>query len=434
MFILNVGATIRNTRRNVELAFPRLPSISELAQRVNETFSVHARLMSAPGQVAGPFRVTRFSFWDDTSQRWLPLLTPVQLVEWGQVYAFQPGEMEDNVASAAELPSAQPLPQRQPSLAALGAAPRHSTELTPEQHERRCSAIFRELDVGSKGYANYDDFRRVLQQPAGGLLEGAVTDLFNAADANRDGRVDWPEWLVFYLRQPKLMDSLYYRTHDYWSSQREHEAQQEQALSLQRLREQQLRAESAAVAHVTAQRDLETAERRLVVSQKRLLEEELQRQAEAALQPAPGAAIAEEARILAAQAQLERDAQRIQQDAHAFRANHGWEPGSARREWSTPGRSAQLGGGSPFHEFGASPLPPNEDLEFGDMPLEDLVGAHPPVHYSAAPPPLQPAPMLQGVSLRLPPPRRVTTPEEYRAPRERLPPYVPPLSDGPLYN
>ena len=249
MFIVLTSADVHGVKKNLELGFDVIPTLAELAKRISDAFTVERKMGRQHGYPVEPFSVTRLDVYDESKKRWVRLVSATQLVEWCQIFAIP----ADEVAAAAS----SPLSVRAAAAAAAASTagspnsgggtphghtmlpasrmlssrlPKSPSQWTDNGHpsvpnwaqkggagNSKAAAVFEEFDVSEKGYLTQEDFLRVFDVNYMGVGKATVYDLFQSADADKDGRVSWYEFIPFYEAHPKLMASVYYRTRQYWN-------------------------------------------------------------------------------------------------------------------------------------------------------------------------------------------------------------------------
>eukprot|EP00755_Sulcionema_specki_P011674 Sspe_Gene.49575::Locus_26884_Transcript_1_1_Confidence_1.000_Length_1971::g.49575::m.49575 len=240
MFPILVAADIFGTKLNYELDFSSVPSLAELQHRVDAVFSTEFNLRRPPGIPASRFTIHRLQVFDERNEVWVDLLSPSQLLESCQIYAFQPEtswhkEVQSKLPPASKpfpvisspkypphrSPHASPVrirsPHHYPSTPphTVSAAHHAPISLTAERFEDKVRAVFVELDVRKIGAVSLDDFVNTLARLRVDFTQATVTDLFQKADADRDTVVSFPEFERFAERYPTLLDAMYCRSREF---------------------------------------------------------------------------------------------------------------------------------------------------------------------------------------------------------------------------
>eukprot|EP01063_Lacrimia_lanifica_P026387 TRINITY_DN3549_c0_g1_i1.p1 TRINITY_DN3549_c0_g1~~TRINITY_DN3549_c0_g1_i1.p1 ORF type:complete len:364 (+),score=161.09 TRINITY_DN3549_c0_g1_i1:60-1151(+) len=244
MFTVLACADMFGSKVNLELTFPALPTIGELTRRAEEVFTseMHA-IRPAGAQVpAEGIRINRLQVYDDVMLKWVDLISSAQLHEYDQVYIFQPQSLW-HVDTQQDLPAPRPPTAGGPGPAA--AAPAYATPAAPASSLGQASvhrgfppemnsapsqpmhagagerpdvaldvkvrAIFDEMDVGRKGYIDYNDIERGFRERGLDLSNNTLGELFYKADLNRDGHVTRDEFQNFSLIYPNTTECLYFK-------------------------------------------------------------------------------------------------------------------------------------------------------------------------------------------------------------------------------
>ena len=261
-FTLLVAADLYGNKVNLELSFPTFPTISEIHRVVETTFAVESSALRPAGHPFVPFKVARFHVFDDRLQGWAELSSPNQLTDYCQIYAFQRDGQETqkqipparlptaarisaavNASSpvrpmgtvgtprqAGSPPAAVPLPrQTSPtrslalpitvaSPASATAAPNVPTRNYPDAptFDQKVRTVFDETDVNQNRVIELDEFRRIMRILNIDLNAAAIADLFQRADADRDGVLSVSDFQSFAVNYPTLLDSLYFRGKEFW--------------------------------------------------------------------------------------------------------------------------------------------------------------------------------------------------------------------------
>eukprot|EP01059_Diplonema_ambulator_P017584 TRINITY_DN295_c0_g1_i1.p2 TRINITY_DN295_c0_g1~~TRINITY_DN295_c0_g1_i1.p2 ORF type:complete len:580 (+),score=259.06 TRINITY_DN295_c0_g1_i1:59-1798(+) len=240
---------------NFELAFPTVPTISELRERIDEVMSQEAALRRSPQ--AGQFAIHRAQVFDERMEMWVDLVASSQLEDYCQVYVFQkespwhkdtPGRIPPPVKPVCGSPSmyrrsASPPPYGEhnaPLYSDLREGSPYSAgrssyrggntqeEYSPARsqggaegldtstHAEKVKMVYDEMDVRKSRAVTLDDwndtFAKLHITGHEALTDATVEDLFSKkADRNEDGVVSYPEFQHFAEIYPKLLDCLYFR-------------------------------------------------------------------------------------------------------------------------------------------------------------------------------------------------------------------------------
>lgn len=274
-FTVYCAADLYSNKVNLELNFNSCPSVSDLYRIVETTFAVESSAMRPPGQPFVAFKVSRFHIFDEKSQQWVELFNSSQLADYSQLYAFQrdgnesqkqipPPRQPTSVRLTSQqgsgtsplprLPStggtpaasspivgrAQSPPHPSPrspirdaytprglasttssmNSAPLGAAPQPHQFPDNATFDQKVRIVFDEIDVNQNRLIELDEFRRIMRLLNVDLNAQAVADLHNRGDADRDGVLSLPDFQFFCQCYPTLLDSLYFRSKEFWEDQR----------------------------------------------------------------------------------------------------------------------------------------------------------------------------------------------------------------------
>ena len=90
-FTLFVCGDLFSEKVNLELQFPEKPTLPELKNHVQNSFTAEMRCLQPPNMPAiEQFNVNRIQVIDDAHLKWVDLSSPQQLHDYGQLYCFQP--------------------------------------------------------------------------------------------------------------------------------------------------------------------------------------------------------------------------------------------------------------------------------------------------------------------------------------------------------
>ena len=209
VFFVNVAPDIYCTKHNVKLEFPIIPTLGELTTATEEHYEVRMRSARPAGFPEVEFSVQVFQVFDEVLRRWIDLSSSAQLTNGCQVYAFQPeSNWTIDVQNAIPLPSsccgvatAVGSPRRARLAADQGVAPLLSEKLR---------SVFFDLDIGNKGYVLYSDLRGAFIRNDISFSYSTIGELFDEADANRDGHITYEEWIPFAVKYPSIIDALFF--------------------------------------------------------------------------------------------------------------------------------------------------------------------------------------------------------------------------------
>ena len=132
-------------------------------------------------------------------------------------------------------------PTRSPnrSIVIGGAAPEATVNRFPENADSstKLRFVFKELDLKGTSRVELDGFRRTLKALNIGFTEATVEDLFERADMDKKGSIDYAEFLNFAQHYPLLVESIYSRSKEVFDhGARENEMAQARELQASRQR------------------------------------------------------------------------------------------------------------------------------------------------------------------------------------------------------
>jgi hypothetical protein len=333
-FSVNCAADLYGNKVNLELNFNTCPSVSDLYRVVETTFAVESSALRPSGQTFNTFKVARFHVFDENTQAWSELFNANQLTDYCQLYAFQ----REGVESQQQIPPARaptaarlannngaatlssPTPRIPPtnlagSPASVGfgqqrsMSPPHPSPRSPVREyttprtpfaagtvavapsvgsatasrhqfpenatfDQKVRIVFEEIDVNENRLIELDEFRRITRMLNIDLNAATVADLFQRGDLDRDGVLSLSDFQFFCQAYPTMMDSLYFRSKEFWEDNRRRNVieTRRQVLEESRAREQQCGQLSA-----EARADLKEQEARLQ-DQERELQDRLLRE------------------------------------------------------------------------------------------------------------------------------------------------------------
>ena len=301
VFTILTAADLFGNKVNYELDFPMLPTMNELRDRVEGIFGGEANLRRPAGVPASPFAAHRMQTFDDRVELWVDLINENQLQDYSQVYVFQretqwhkevqskiPPPIKAPVAviplavpvppvpapilphigsvSPALLPavmSASPIPLPidtyvpPPSIGGAFGMPSVSPALGPvlpihqviapievvgeASHIEKVRIVFDELDATrQRAIAKADWIAGFLRVQ----LSEYADDLFEKTSLH-EPVVSFDKFQRFCEIYPTVLDSLYYRSRDYWLLKRQDDSISASQKTLEVLREKESEARSA---------------------------------------------------------------------------------------------------------------------------------------------------------------------------------------------
>jgi hypothetical protein len=210
-FIVNVAADVYGRKENLRFFFESRPTLAKLTNTTESEFDIACRGSRPVGYPDLAFRVQNFQIYDDILLRWVDLYSEAQLTSGCQVYAFQPESMW-NPYYRGLIPAAKDTVTWE----STASSPRRlSLErgIAPSTLEK-VRTVFAELDSASKGYVLYSDLRAALERNGIAFTYETVGSLFNKADMDHDGSINYGEWTSFALDNMNLVDAVFFRELD----------------------------------------------------------------------------------------------------------------------------------------------------------------------------------------------------------------------------
>jgi hypothetical protein len=256
MFTVQVAADIFGQKTNFELTFPSRPSLLELTRAAESAFSAEIGIRRADHIPQHSFHVAKFKAYDEDRNKWVDLLSEGQLLDFCQLYAFQPEnpwhkETQKEIPAAVKPPT-QPAARRTASTAAVagqafqtvtqsiqstsyaavnsggsrpssqagtvlgGAVPRVSLNASEEEKLR---IVFAEFDMKGNRMIDMEDLKQGFRTLGLEFSTATMNDLFQKGDLNSDGRISFPEFERFAKMYPIMMDCLFYRSKAFWDEE-----------------------------------------------------------------------------------------------------------------------------------------------------------------------------------------------------------------------
>ncbi|KPI83813.1 putative calmodulin-like protein containing EF hand domain [Leptomonas seymouri] len=266
MFIVQVAADIFGNKLNFELSFPSRPTVPEITRSAETAFSTEIANTRADNVPPHTFHIAKIKIYDEDKSKWVDLLGEGQLVDYCQLYAFQPEnpwhkETQKPIPPATKPPAAattaptapsrsialtnnvpsgsrtvtstssalapytggrsEPTSSRRLYGAAGGSStalvvPRGSSDASPEEKLR---VVFSEFDVKSSRMLDLDDFKAGFRNMGLDFSSATVEDLFERADLNHDHRISYSEFERFARLYPIMTDCLYFRSKNFWEEE-----------------------------------------------------------------------------------------------------------------------------------------------------------------------------------------------------------------------
>eukprot|EP01060_Flectonema_neradi_P013771 TRINITY_DN2049_c1_g1_i1.p1 TRINITY_DN2049_c1_g1~~TRINITY_DN2049_c1_g1_i1.p1 ORF type:complete len:638 (+),score=172.27 TRINITY_DN2049_c1_g1_i1:68-1915(+) len=304
VFTILAAADLFGNKVNYELDFPHLPTMIELREKVEAIFGSDANLRRPAGVPASPFAAHRMQTFDDRVELWVDLINENQLQDYSQVYVFQREtqwhkEVQSKIpppikAPAAPLPVPVPVPPVTMPFVPVPALPSGSPALVPSVLSASPLPTAGDFYVPppSIGHAasllppvaSVSPAAEVVPVPVAAVdVVGEASHIekvrivFDELDATRQRAIGKTDWVAGFLRvqlseyaadlfektalgesvvsfekfqrfceiYPTVLDSLYYRSRDYWLMKRQDDSITASQKTLEVLREKESEARSA---------------------------------------------------------------------------------------------------------------------------------------------------------------------------------------------
>ncbi|KAG5506552.1 hypothetical protein JIQ42_06804 [Leishmania sp. Namibia] len=256
MFIVQVAADIFGNKLNFELSFPSRPSVQEITRASESAFSTEIANTRPESVPPHTFHIAKIKVYDEDKSKWVDLLGEGQLVDYCQLYAFQPEnpwhkETQKPIPPATKPPTTAAALTRSAPLSntasgnraiastsnalapytggrsdattsrrsyAGGASstalvPRASADASPEEKLR---IVFSEFDNKGTRMIDMEDFKHGFHNMGLDFSSATVEDLFERADLNHDHRISYSEFERFARLYPIMTDCLYFRSKAFW--------------------------------------------------------------------------------------------------------------------------------------------------------------------------------------------------------------------------
>lgn len=209
MFVLLVAAEVYGVKHNIELGFPERPSLTDFIGHCEATFRgecARVRPAKAPLQ---RFIIDSVKIFDDSLNRWVDLSSAHQLVEWSQLYVFQPpGDPTAPVNSEDAQDILEP-PVRIRSPLESGAG------------KEKFFFLFHDMDFNGNGHLNREEVQRIFNVlGVFEFSEKTIDGFFAQYDTNRDGVLSYAEFNKWMTSAPNVADKLLQASCAYWESAR----------------------------------------------------------------------------------------------------------------------------------------------------------------------------------------------------------------------
>ncbi|KAK7197006.1 calmodulin-like protein containing EF hand domain [Novymonas esmeraldas] len=260
MFVVQVAADIFGNKLNFELSFPSRPSVQEITRAAESAFSIEIANTRPESVSPHTFHIAKIKVYDEDKSKWVDLLGEGQLVDYCQLYAFQPEnpwhkETQKPIPPATKPPAAAATPSRSAAITSAPSASRavastsnalapytggggggrsepassrrpytsgaSSTALVPRgggdaSPEEKLRVVFSEFDSKGSRMIDVEDFKQGFHNMGLDFSSATVEDLFERADLNHDHRISYSEFERFARLYPIMTDCLYFRSKAFW--------------------------------------------------------------------------------------------------------------------------------------------------------------------------------------------------------------------------
>lgn len=213
-YTIEAGSDLYGTKHNILLTFDQPPTVDAFVANVQAQFDVKARASRPAGYPDVPFQVETLQVFGEQGS-WVDLLHDHQLrVPQSQVWVFQPESIWHSDAQGV-IPKAEQTagwaPRPGAGSPARGQAARQpgTDQGCPPTLVEKMTACFHEIDG---------------KPPKGYLLRENIDDAFSRAgiQLNREaqgllgnvGHIIWDQWQQFAIKNPGVVDALFFRLKD----------------------------------------------------------------------------------------------------------------------------------------------------------------------------------------------------------------------------
>lgn len=201
MYVLLVAAELYGRKHNIEIGFPDVPSLDELAGHAERTMQNESRRLRPANSPLHRFVVENVKIFDDSLNRWLDLTTTAQLLEFSQLYLVQAEGAESGEQGILE----PPIRLRSP--------------LEEGSDKEKFFFLFHDMDFNGNGHLNREEVQRIFNVfCVYDLSEEDVDKFFHGFDTNRDGVLSFAEFTKWMQAHPQVGDILLRKSVDYWTA------------------------------------------------------------------------------------------------------------------------------------------------------------------------------------------------------------------------
>eukprot|EP01059_Diplonema_ambulator_P015210 TRINITY_DN2630_c1_g2_i1.p1 TRINITY_DN2630_c1_g2~~TRINITY_DN2630_c1_g2_i1.p1 ORF type:complete len:429 (+),score=104.83 TRINITY_DN2630_c1_g2_i1:53-1288(+) len=217
---VRIACDVYGVKRNVKVSLTERPELDTLVNIIESQYDAVCRGSRPAGFPDVPFKVQSIQIFSQLDQKWAELTKVDQLHSGCQLYVFPPesywhSDSQGVIPEAVDVfawKTAEASPHR-------NRMPSRDVELSAPGAEK---ARFVFYDMAPPG----NDKLKIADLVAGfekcDMIFDASTalSLFDTADMNHDGVITISEWLSFASRSANVIDALYFRIKDYYSSRR----------------------------------------------------------------------------------------------------------------------------------------------------------------------------------------------------------------------
>jgi hypothetical protein len=203
MFVLLVGAELYGIKHNIEIGFPELPLLDELAGHCEATFRNECRRLRPANSALQRFTLDNIKIFDDALNRWLDLTSGAQLVEWSQIFLMQPEGVEDESQGILEAPV------------------RIRSPVEQGNQKEKFFFLFHDMDFNGNGHLNREELQRIFNVMClYSYGEKTIDEFFHKFDTNRDNVLSYAEFTKWMTAFPGVADDILKASVNYWDAWR----------------------------------------------------------------------------------------------------------------------------------------------------------------------------------------------------------------------
>eukprot|EP01064_Diplonema_japonicum_P035926 TRINITY_DN7915_c5_g1_i1.p1 TRINITY_DN7915_c5_g1~~TRINITY_DN7915_c5_g1_i1.p1 ORF type:complete len:399 (+),score=80.81 TRINITY_DN7915_c5_g1_i1:54-1199(+) len=220
-FKIRIACDLFGVKKNIKVALEHRPTMIELINVIESQYDALARSGRPGGFPDMPFKIQTVQIFEHETERWSDLTETVQLTHGCQLYVFPP-ESYWHSDSQGVIPEAEevytwktvessPHRNRAPNSAELNA---------PSAEKARF--VFYEMCPPGKDCLQITDLAEGFSKCDMLFDTTSAVSLFKTADMNHDGVITVSEWLTFAASSPNVVDALYFRIKDLYSTRKVH--------------------------------------------------------------------------------------------------------------------------------------------------------------------------------------------------------------------